>query len=532
MKILLIGINAKYIHPATGVHQLVANSRYPVAFREFTIKDDVHAILDWILREDFDVLGFSVYIWNADKVEQLLSALPEERVIVLGGPEASYRPDNYFKYACVKYIIKDEGEEAFNELIECLSGQRTVDTVSNLYYRTGDSYRFSFFQKPDIDAIRHDLSLIGDFKNRYAYLESSRGCCFRCAYCLASLDKTIRYFPLARVKEEIAYLLRTDVKTVKFLDRSFNVNQERMREILKFIAANDNGRTVFQFEINGDHLDDETIGLIKTLRKGLIRFEIGIQTTNAAVARNILRKQDFALIKKNIAAIRNHVTIHVDLIAGLPGEDYQSFIRSFNETYELWADEIQLGFLKELKGTLISETKEEHGYQFTSRPPYQVIKNNYVSASELDELKAVEAIVDKYHNSGDFKRSLAYLFKKQQLEPYATFLKISRFLKGKNISSLQPWQVAQTLDLALGGKDEKLLYMIKQDYLSKYRVRPKIWWEMKIGKQEKAEAFRKFIEEYPELNLNDLYRSSRLERFQNQYFLVTYKPYGLYYLDL
>ena len=533
MKTLLIGINAKYIHPATGVHQIYANSKHPVSFREFTIKDDNEYILSVIKNEKFSLLGFSVYIWNAEKVKELLQALPVEQNVVLGGPEASYRPDDFFRHRNVKYIVKDEGEEAFNQLIEHLSGKRDIKTVSNLYYREGEGYRYTFSRKPNINAIKHDLSLIGDFNNRYAYLESSRGCCFRCSYCLASLDKTIRYFPLEKVKDEIKYLLAKETRTIKFLDRTFNVDQKRMREILRFIAANDNNRTVYQFEINGDYFEDETIALIQTLRKGLVRFEIGVQTTNEITSRSILRKQNFELIKKNIAAIKNNVTIHVDLIAGLPHEDYRGFVRSFNETYELGADEIQLGILKELKGTLISATKDEHGYVFSDKPPYRVIKNNYLSEDELAEFSAVETIVNKYHNSGYFKRTLAYLFKERKLNPYETFLKISRFLNGKNINSYQPWQVAQILYLSLKEeKDEELLYAIKQDYLTTHKIRPKIWWDSDIGKNEKAAAFRKFIDKYPKLNLDLLYRYSRIERLRNQYFLVVYKPFAQYFLDI
>ena len=533
MKTLLIGINSKYIHPAMGIYQIFANSKYPISFYEFTIKDQTGHIIDTINNEEFDLLGFSVYIWNTEKIEEILAILPCEYRIVLGGPEVSYRPNDFFKYKNVKYIIKGEGEEAFNQLIEHLDDKRKIDSVANLYYRSDNDFHFSFYKKPNINLIKHNLSLINDFKNRYAYLESSRGCCFRCSYCLASLERTIRYFPLDKVKSQIKYLLMQKVKTIKFLDRSFNINQERMREILHFIIENDNNYSVYQFEIVGDFLEDETIALIKTIRRGLVRFEIGIQSTNPLVMKTINRTQNFDLIKKNINQIKNNIIIHVDLIAGLPNENYSSFIQSFNEVYQLDVDEIQLGFLKELKGTLISTAKHEHGYCFNMQPPYQVIKNNYLNEKELTEFSEVEAIVNKYHNTGNFKRALHFLFKEKKMNPYFTFLKISRFLKGGKINSFQHWQVTQILYFSLkeeGG--EKLLYLIKQDYLLKDKIKPKIWWKSNIDKKEKADIFHRFILHYPELNLNILYRYSQLERYQNQYFLAVYHPLGQYYLNI
>lgn len=535
MKTLLIGINSKYIHPAMGIYQIYANSKFSVSYCEFTVKDKIQSIIDFINKENYDLLGFSVYIWNTEIIEKIIGSLSEKYLIILGGPEASYRYQDFFTFNNVRYIIKGEGEEAFNKLIDMLVNNKSITTVPNLYYRTKTGFKYTFSKAPVINKIRHDLTLIKDFKNRYAYLESSRGCCFNCSYCLASLERTIRYFPIDKVIAEINYLLNQKTKTIKFLDRSFNINQNRMREILRYIIENDNQYTVYQFEIVGDYFEKETIALIKTIRKGLIRFEIGIQSTNPTVNKAINRQQNFEEIKKNIALIKNNIVIHVDLIAGLPYENHQSFIKTFNDTYLLDVEEIQLGFLKELKGTKISATKAAHEYLFNDKPPYQVIKNKYITGNELTELSDVEAVLNKYHNTGNFRRTLSYLFKEKQLNPYYTFLKISQYIAGTKINSYQHWQIAQILYLSLKKEikeEQRLLFLIKQDYLLKDNIRPKIWWDPIISKKEKANLFLLFIDKYPELNLNILYRYSQLERYHNQYFLITYKPKKHYFLNL
>lgn len=533
MKILLIGINAKYIHPAVGIYQIHANSKYPTCIMEFTIKDEANSIVKNIMDSGSHVIGISVYIWNINKVKEIISLLSEKFLIILGGPEAGYRADDFIRYGCVKYIIAGEGEESFNELCDCLVRNRPVANVSNLYYRKGNGFIFTFPKTPDINLIEHDLSLIGDYKNRYAYIESSRGCCFRCTYCLASLDRNIRYFPLEKVKENIKYLLMKNIRIIKFLDRSFSINDNRMQNILKFIIDNDNGYTCFQFEINGEYLSRETVSLLRTIRKGLIRFEIGIQSTNTLTLKEIRRPQDFTLIRRNIEKIKHNIIIHADLIAGLPFEDFESFKDTFNKTYSLDVEEIQLGFLKELKGTEISAQKQKHGYVFDKNPPYQIIRNHYIGEQELTLLSGVESVLNKYHNTGNFKRTVHYLFSEKKLNPFAAYFKIYKYLKGININSYQHWQVAKILYLALRDDDhDRLLYLIKQDYLTKDRLKPKIWWPGAIDKKEKALIFQKFILVYPNLNNNILYRYGRLEKCGNEYFLVVYKPFNYFYLTV
>lgn len=534
MKILLIGLNSKYIHPSMGIFQIIANSKYDINYKEFTIKDQNINIINFIKNENFDILGFSVYIWNISKIKEILLNLDKNLNILLGGPEVSFRPNDFLNYDNVKYIIKNEGEESFNILIDSLEFKKSLDNVPNLFYKIDNKFIYTYDKIPNIANIKHDYSLIKDFDNRIIYLEASRGCCFKCSYCLASLDKSIRYFDLNHVKEDILFALYNNAKTVKFLDRSFNVNQKHMQEIIHFIRENDNNITTFQFEIVADLLDKETISLLQTIRKGLIRFEIGIQSTNDVVTQAVRRVQNFHKLQENINAIKDNIIIHTDLIAGLPYEDKESFIRTFNQTFSLFCEELQLGFLKELQGTHISDTKYLHDYEFSKQPPYEIIKNKYISKHDLDEIRLVELSLNKIYNSNNFPKTCHYLFIQKKFNPYFIFLKISKFITNIfQFSSLQFSDFTKLFYLSLKDiTDESFLFILKQDFLLKDKIKPKIWWENNITKEERQTIYNLFIKKYPELSMELLYRYSKLEKYKNHYFIVTYKPHKIYFLDI
>jgi integrase len=429
MKAYLVAINSKYIHPAMGVFSLVSNSNYPVIYDEFTIKDKKEKIINAILEKEYDVLGFSVYIWNATLIKEILIDLKNKgfnKPIFIGGPETYFKSELYLKEYNVSYSINNEGEESFNELMDYLSGIISIEEVSNLYYLKDNTLTFTYTKLPDINKIKTDLTLIKDFKNRIVYLESSRGCPFKCSYCMASLEDKVRFFPIEKVKTEIKFLLDNNCRVIKFLDRSFNVNKEYMLDILRFIKDNDNGITVFQFEIVGDLLSKDIIDYInQNIRKGMLRFEIGIQSLNDMTTKAVCRRQDFDKLKTNIQLLKDTVTLHLDLIAGLPYENLSSFKKSFNDSYLLMGEELQLGFLKELKGTKISNEKDDHDYDFDINPPYEIISNKYLNKEELDIIRKVERALEKYHNKGCYKNSMEYLFIKNNLDPFDTFLKLT-----------------------------------------------------------------------------------------------------------
>lgn len=536
MKTLLIGINSKYIHPATGIQQIYTNATSEVSYQEFTIKDNNLDIINYISSQTFDVLGFSVYIWNIKKTKEIIEALSENPfTIILGGPEASYNWQPLLAFKNVQYIVRGEGEISFNLLINYLEKQIPLEQVYNLIYKHQGKIIHTPTKIFPLETIKHDYALINDFENRVSYIEASRGCFFNCSYCLAALEKPVRFFDLEDVKRDILFLLAKKAKIIKFLDRSFNINTKYTLEILKLIKENDNGYTTFQFEIVGDLITEEIITYLNTMRKGYIRMEIGIQTTNEQTTKAILRKQDFAVLSQNIIALRDNTVIHTDLIAGLPWENLESFKKSFNDVFLLFTDEVQLGFLKELQGTHISNTKKEHGYIFAAEPPYEVISNYYITKEELDIIRLVEKGVNKFYNNHFFKRTIDYLFKTLSLDPFDTFHKVMHnIVKTEDYYKLQPDAIAKLLyeNLAnLVPDKSELLFIIKQDYLLRNKIKPKIWWQSDISRLERNHLYNRLIIEYPNLNLEVLYKYGQLERNENNYFLINYLDMSVYYID-
>lgn len=523
MKNAIVGINSKYIHPAFGAHQIKINCPYQLDLFEVNIKDDFQKIINDL--RNYDLIAFSVYIWNIEYIKNILSNNFKDKIIVLGGPEASFSFDSLFRFPQVKYIISGEGEEAFPELIEYLEGKKDINEVSNLYYISDNEIKYTHTKLPDITRIKHDYTLTKDFNNKICYVESSRGCYFNCTYCLASTEKPVREFPIEEVKENLLFLLNNNAKIIKFLDRSFNINQKRTLEILKFIGTHDNNYTTFQFEVVGDRLSEEIIDYIKTLRPHFIRFEIGIQSTNPLTMDAIKRKQDFNLLKNNILKIKDYITIHTDLICGLPYEDLESFKNSFNDTFMLFTEELQLGFLKELKGTEISNTKENHEYLFSPNSPYEVIKNKYMSNNDILEVKKVEKVVDKLYNFSKFQKTFSYLFIDLKMNPYETFLKISNYIDCNGSFRDQLHILTKNLYLSLLSlvdDKELLLYKIKQDYLSMFRIKPTIWWDQDITRKERQIIYEKVSSIY-NINIDTLYNYARLEKYKNEYFVIIYK---------
>lgn len=529
MRKVIVGINSKYIHPATGVHQIKANYSGELDLIEINIKDDMANLITKL--SSYDLIAFSAYIWNIEYIKKILKTSLIDKTVIIGGPEASYSSDKLFKYPQVKYIIKGEGEEAFPELMAYLDRKLELSKVSNLYYRTDNDINFTYFKLPNLNKVIHDYSINPDLNNKICYVESSRGCYFSCTYCLASTEKPVREFPIEEVKKNLKYLLDNKAKIIKFLDRSFNINQERTLEILRFIKENDNGLSTFQFEIVGDKIDNEIIELLKTMRKKSIRFEIGIQSTNPKTIKAIKRIQDFNKIRENILNLRDYIVIHTDLICGLPYEDLQSFKKSFNETFMLFSEELQLGFLKELKGTEISNTKDQYGYIFDEASPYEVISNNYITNEELNEVKLVEKAVDKLYNFAKYQKTFSYLFNDLKLDPYDTFLSISKYFELNGSLKAQPKEIAKTLYLALSNllnDKDKLLYVIKQDYLLKSPIKPSIWWNQDITRGERLYIYNKICERY-NIAIDELFNHARLERYKNEYFLIIYPSLNTIY---
>lgn len=423
-KFLLVAINSKYIHSNLAVYCLKAATAYSdkVYIREFTINNQLEDILKNIYLEKPDVIGISCYIWNINYVKELLpelnKVLPGVK-IWLGGPEVSYNTEEYAgRYENVAGVIKGEGEAVFKELMDCymegrekdipsilgittVSDGKIIDNPCTLEYDMSDSVMpyYAAGYKED------------DYKNKIIYYESSRGCPFSCSYCLSSVDKHLRFRNTELVLTDLKVFLDNKVALVKFVDRTFNCNREHSRKILRFIRDNDNGITSFHFEIAADILEDEDIRIMNSLRPGLIQLEIGVQSTNQDTIKAIHRVMNLDKLRNNVTAIRKcrNIHMHLDLIAGLPYEDINSFRKSFNDIYDMKPDNLQLGFLKLLHGSLMREEKDKYGIVARDIPPYEVLYTKYLSYDDILKLKQVEKVLDMYYNSNMFVLSVRYL---------------------------------------------------------------------------------------------------------------------------
>ncbi len=533
MKSLLIGINTKYIHPAMGLYQLKLNCKYDCEIMEFTIKESDEIIKNRICEEiklnKYDLIGFSCYLWNIKKVLNISNyiKLNFPIKIFLGGPEVSYDAMYFLrKYSFIDFISRGEGEDSFNELIEYLSGMRSLKDVSNISYIDKGRYNENSLKICDLSKIKLATLMIKDLKNQVVYLESSRGCPFHCAYCTASLDNKVRFFPLEDVLNILQELMDKKATTVKFLDRTFNANKKYMFTILNFIN-NHNICTTFQFEIVVDVLDSEIIDFISHLDHKFLRFEVGIQTTNDDVNRNVLRHQNMTKLKENILKLNatNNIDIHVDLIAGLPGETLESFVKSFNETFYLRCKELQLGFLKFLRGTKLLESVEKFDCKYNSEPPYEIISNSTMSAADLDEIKLVEKALNYYYNSNKFSKTFIYLLDHNLLNnPYEFFKKLSLGLSSKNMYDLFV-HLNSYFKAHFSGNFEVLHYCLVVDYLCNHLTKPKKWWNERLSKDDRKYLYPLIIKKIPSLTLTDLYEYSVVVVNNNNCFIIIYKNF-------
>ena len=422
-KILLTAINAKYIHSNLAVYSLRANAgKYmaQVELAEFTINHRREEILQEIFRKKPDMVGFSCYIWNIEYVldvaENLKKILPKVK-IVFGGPEVSYDAvQRLERHEYVDIIITGEGEKTFRELLEWYCEGRPhkeLMRICGLCYRedSGKIHMTPAREPARMDELCFPYLDLEDMENRIIYYETIRGCPFSCSYCLSSVEKSVRLRSLPLVFEELDFFLKHHVKQVKFVDRTFNCNHEHAYEIWKYIQEHDNGMTNFHFEIGGDLLREEDFELFQSFRPGLVQFEIGVQSTNPETVQAIRRWADLGQIRENVRKVKETGNIHqhLDLIAGLPYEDYKSFHRSFLDVYAMKPDQFQLGFLKVLKGSYMDEAKEEYEVVYGNRPPYEVLSTRWLPYEDVMRLKRVEEMVEVYYNSFQFPATMTLL---------------------------------------------------------------------------------------------------------------------------
>ena len=437
MNVLLAAINAKYIHSNLAVYSLKAYAekkwnenaeqeniakgiKPSVSIAEYTINQTVDQILMDLYRKRPDILCFSCYLWNIEYVEYLLREIPKvlpHTKIWLGGPEVSWNAKKVLdRFPRVNGVMRGEGEETFYRLLKFYAekanddtGAETLQNIDGITFKNEDEIIETKDRIPmDLSEIPFVYEDLDPFEHKIIYYESSRGCPFSCSYCLSSIDKCLRFRDLELVKKELQVFIDRGVPQVKFVDRTFNCKHDHAMEIWRYLAEHDEGITNFHFEVSADLLNEEEIALIRSMRPGLIQLEIGVQSTNTETIREIKRTMKFSEVVRIVETIRSGENIHqhLDLIAGLPYEDLESFRKSFQDVYALHPQQLQLGFLKVLKGSYMEEKAKDYELIYQERPPFEVLSTKWLSYEDVIRLKGIEEMVEVHYNSGQFTRTM------------------------------------------------------------------------------------------------------------------------------
>lgn len=531
MKTLITTLNSKFIHKSLSLRLLyVACKNYHnIDFKEYTIKDDLNHIVQDILSMNIEILCLSVYIWNVEHIKKLCQLIKQQHpnlIIVIGGPEVTYEIDPFLDEFEIDYLMAGEGEIALNQLLTCLENNEKVDiqgisSKNNRDYRLIPPVDLSYIETLESPyLLSRDLK---DMRNRILYFETSRGCPYQCQYCLSSLEKGLRFFSMDYLKKQLGLLLQTDVKVIKLLDRSFNAKTEHALEILDFIFKHYRPGVQFQFEINGDVLDQRIIDYINDYAPdGLLRFEIGIQSTYDPTNEVVRRYQNFDRLCSVIRQLqKNHkIDFHLDLIAGLPLENLQRFAKSFDDVFTLFPKELQLGFLKLLRGTSLRNEADKYGYIYDKKAPYELIKSNDLSVEDIQKIHLAEDMLQKYWNSGRMPITMNKVLRKVE-SPFYFFLSLGEYYQKNNFKffGFQLDELFSYINLYLNYEYEDDLI---EDYLSLAKVKPKRWWKTRISneKQVKHQLIKKY-----QLDQEDLFRYSLIEKIHNKILVASYKNY-------
>ena len=462
MKFLLAAINAKYIHSNPGVYSLRAFARTKIpgadiGIGEYTINHQMDLILQDIYRRKPDFIGFSCYIWNISYVMEIVrdvkKVLPEVE-IWLGGPEVSYDAKKVLtREPDVRGIMRGEGELTFTELVqaylkreELCAASLDLDHIPGITYRaeSGEVVEHGPQRLLSLDEIPFYYDDMAGFENRIVYYESSRGCPFSCSYCLSSIDKTVRFRSLDLVLPELQFFLDHKVPQVKFVDRTFNCKRDHTLGVWRYLVEHDNGITNFHFEVSADIFDEEELELIGKMRPGLIQLEIGVQSTNPDTIKEIHRHMDLVKLKQAVDRVYDYRNTHqhLDLIAGLPYENYESFMRSFDDVYRMRPDQLQMGFLKVLKGSYMEEQVAAYDLKYRGIPPYEVLSTKWLPYSDVIRLKGVEDMVEVYYNSGQFPATMK-LLEKKFARPSEIFTSLAEYYEKNGLTGISHSRLAR-----------------------------------------------------------------------------------------
>ena len=563
MKILLAAVNAKYIHSNLAVYSLKAYAQacmespadfldgheaLSIELAEYTINQTPDAILRDLYRRSPDILCFSCYIWNIEYIEALVNEMGKLRPgmpLWLGGPEVSYdAADVLERLPMVKGVIKGEGEETFAELCQAYGDIRNDgcqpyswgaadDRIRALEGITWRDERGVIRDNPwrkamELDKIPFAYRNMEEFRHKIIYYESSRGCPFSCSYCLSSVDRQLRFRSLDLVKQELSFFIDHEVPQVKFVDRTFNCKHEHAKAVWRYIAEHDRGITNFHFEVAADLLNEEELALLKKMRPGLVQLEIGVQSTNPDTIRAIRRTMDFGRVARAVDRIRNNGNIHqhLDLIAGLPWEDIGSFARSFDDVYRLKPEQLQLGFLKVLKGSHMDECKKAYGLACQSRPPYEVLYTRWLSYEDVILLKGVEEMVEVYYNSRQFVHTLKGL-ERRFSSAFSMYAQLYGFYDVRGYGGVQHKRSARYENMLafimekFPEEAECFRELLTYDYYLREnaKTRPEFAGEYKLSREEvkafyeREERQKKYLPGYGEYDRNQMRKMTHLEYF-------------------
>ena len=557
-KVVLSTLNAKYIHTNLAIRCLkaYAEPEHEIELSEYTIKDPTLNIATDLFSKKPDIIGFSCYIWNIEetiKVIKILRKIMPEVTIILGGPEVTYDVPYWLeRLVDVDFIVIGEGEESFKQLLDQLNGDRDWSKVHGVAYLSEgkpvikpQQNKIDLRDVPSPFRFQEDLPQLG---KRVTYIETSRGCPFRCQFCLSSIEVGVRYFDREKVKEDIRYLMKHGAKTIKFVDRTFNISRSYAMEMFQFLIDEHLPGTVFQFEITADIMRPEVIEFLNEhAPQGLFRFEIGIQSTNDETNDLVMRKQNYKKLTRTVTMVKDGGKIdqHLDLIAGLPEEDYYSFRKTFNDVFELRPEELQLGFLKMLRGTGLRIRANEHQYTYMDHSPYEILGNNVLSFDDIVRIKQVEDVLEKYWNDHRMDRTIEYLVTECFETPFDFFQQFGSFWENKGWSRIghQLEDLFRRLHEFLSTETSFHIPVIeslmKLDYLENQKYKPrKPWWTHELTKDERSTIYQSLLaspaiagEGFESLNLNEkeLYKHTLLETIQSksgqeQYVLAYFEP--------
>lgn len=542
MKVVLVAVNSKYIHSNLAVRYLKSYTKdlnYNCHTMEFSINDREERIVEEILYEKPNVIGFSCYIWNIEfvkKVSTLIKLIDSNIEIIYGGPETSYNPIEFLTENVGEYLIEGEGEETYRELInskiniEVNGDTNTCENIKGLYYKSKEGIIYGG-KRPlmDMNNIVFPYEAEDDLKNKIVYYEASRGCPFNCKYCLSSTTHGVRFLNLDRVLKELQYFIDKKVKLVKFVDRTFNCNKAFANAIWSYLVENGEN-TCFHFEVSADLFSSESIDILGKAPSGMFQLEVGVQTTNNEILRNINRTIEFSTIKEKVLELNKlkNIKQHLDLIAGLPGEDFNSFRKSFNEVYEISPEELQLGFLKLLRGSQMREESKKWGMVYSPYPPYEILKTKNISYDELIILKKIEHMVDKYLNSGKFYNILNFFKKSNKFKDiFEFYYQLSKFYDSKgyfkrSIASVDYYSLfVEFNDYIKAGDKELLLDIIRYEYFSHNNTK----WIPDFLRIEMSKTEERNIKEYV-MNKNSINNINKISVFKFNHNIKSFIEYG------